>query len=111
VALTEKYRNAIYQQLAPQWGDDVTQAFLSQFPARDGEEPITRDHLRAEFAEVRTEMAEMSGQLRSEMAELRGELRSELHQLGSRLSGLIIGVASVLAAVVAIATGIVLAVD
>jgi hypothetical protein len=124
VALTEKHRNTIYQYLAPAWGDEVTQAFLSQFPAREGEEPITRDFLRAELAELRGELrAEMSDwgnglraeiadqgiSLRAEMADqgasLRAEmaeLRAELNRQGSRLAGLVIAVAGVLTAVIAL---------
>jgi len=120
VALTEKHRNEIYRHLAPTWGDEVTQAFLSQFPAREGEEPITRDFLRAELADLRTEMSELRGELRTEMAGLRTELRSELsdqrgelkaemaelrtdlNRMGSRLAGLLIGVAGVLTAVMAL---------
>lgn len=32
---------------------------LSYFPARDVEEPVTKDFLRAEMAELRTEMERM----------------------------------------------------
>ncbi len=98
MALTEKHRNRIYQHLAPEWGEEVTEAFLSQFPAREGEEPITRDYLRAELGDLR-------GELRGEIAELRGEM----HQLGSRLAGLIVGVTSLLVAVIAVATTVVVA--
>jgi len=98
VALTEKHRSSIYQHLAPQWGDEVTQAFLSQFPARDGEEPITRDYLRAEMSDLR-------GELRDEMA----GLRAEMHQIGSHLAGLVITVAGVLAAVVIGAATVIIA--
>ena len=131
MALTEKHRNEIYRHLAPTWGDEVTQAFLSQFPAREGEEPITRDFLRAELAEVRAEMAELRTEMRTEMSDLRGELRTEmaglrtemgtelsdqrgelkaemaelradLNRMGSRLAGLLVGVAGVLTAVMAL---------
>ena len=98
MALTEKHRSSIYQHLAPQWGDEVTQAFLSQFPARDGEEPITRDYLRAEMSDLR-------GELRDEMA----GLRAEMHQIGSHLAGLVITVAGVLAAVVIGAATVIIA--
>lgn len=89
--LTEKHRNEIYRHLAPQWGEEVTQAFLSQFPARDGDEPVTRDFVRAE------------------LAELRGELRGELHQLGSRLAGLVVAVTGILIAAMGIVATVVVA--
>lgn len=98
MALTEKHRNEIYRHLAPTWGDEVTQAFLSQFPARDGDEPITRDFLRAELADLRTEMSDQRGELRAEMA----DLRADLNRMGSRLAGLLVGVAGVLTAVIAL---------
>lgn len=109
MALTEKHRNEIYRNLAPTWGDEVTQAFLSQFPAREGEEPITRDFLRAELSDLRGELrTEMAG-LRTEMSDQRGELkaemaelRSDLNRMGSRLAGLLVGVAGVLTAVMAL---------
>ena len=98
MALTEKHHNEIYRHLAPTWGDEVTQAFLSQFPARKGEEPITRDFLRAEMAELRTEMSDQRGELRAKMA----DLRADLNRMGSRLAGLLVGVAGVLTAVIAL---------
>ncbi len=116
MALTEKHRNEIYRHLAPTWGDDVTQAFLSQFPAREGEEPITRDFLRAELADLRTNMSDLRGELRTEMAGLRtemsdlrgelkadvAELRADLNRMGSRQAGLLVGIAGVLTAVMAL---------
>jgi len=79
-------------------GDDVTQAFLSQFPSHEGEEPITRDFLRAELAELRTEISDQRGELRAEMA----DLRADINRVGSRLAGLLVGVAGVLTAVIAL---------
>jgi hypothetical protein len=87
VPLTEKHRNEIYRHLAPQWGEEVTQAFLSQFPARDRDEPVTRDFVRAELA----------------------ELRGELHQLGSRLAGLVVAVTGILIAAMGIVATVVVA--
>jgi hypothetical protein len=37
-------------------GEEVAEAFIAEFPAGDGEEPITRDFMRAELAELRTEL-------------------------------------------------------
>jgi hypothetical protein len=65
----------------------VTQAFPSQFPARDGDEPVTRDFVRAELA----------------------ELRGELHQLGSRLAGLVVAVTGILIAAMGIVATVVVA--
>jgi hypothetical protein len=66
MALSTKHRLALYEHFVPQVGDEVTEALLAEFPAHDGDELVTRDHLRAELAEVRKDMAEM---------------RTEMHQL------------------------------
>lgn len=50
---------------------------LSYFPARDVEEPVTREFLRAEIADVRAEVAEMRGAMsgmQSEMSGMKGEM-------------------------------------
>ena len=117
MALSEKHRNTIYQHLAPAWGEDVTQAFLSQFPAHEGEEPLTRDHLRAEFALQRTELleqrvelvamiAEVDTRLTGQIADLDTRLTGQIAALGARLSTLIISTSGVLVAAVAAATAV-----
>jgi hypothetical protein len=64
----------------PILGDDDTNALMTAFPASDADELVTKDFLRAELAELRTD-------LRGEMADLRGELRGEMGELGSGLRG------------------------
>jgi hypothetical protein len=56
VTLSEKHRSALYAYLVPEVGEEVAEAFIAEFPAGDGEEPITRDFMRAELAELRTEL-------------------------------------------------------
>lgn len=89
MALSEKSRSALYQAFVPIVGEEATAEMLGQFPARDVEEMVTREHLDRRFAELRGEMAGLRAELGGEMAELRGELRGELraemHQLGTRL--------------------------
>jgi len=107
MALSERSRAALFQGLTPIVGEEATAEMLGQFPARDVEEMVTREHLdrrmaelrgemaglgaslRGEMAELgaslRGEMAELGAELRGEMAGLRGEMRAELHQLGTRL--------------------------
>lgn len=96
MALSEKHRHSIHQHLAPQWGDEVTQAFLSQFPASEGEEPITRDYLRAELTGVR-------GELKVEIAAVDGRLG----RFGSRLAGLIVGGTALILTGLGIATTVI----
>ena len=71
---------------------------VSQFPARDRDEPatkadlaLTRAELRAEMGEIRTDMAD----LRTDMADLRTEMHKEIHELGDRLTNRMITVAGV----------------
>ena len=77
--LTNKHRSSIYRRLVPVLGDEETEALLSQFPARDDDEPISREFLRAEVADLRTELhTEMAG-LRTELHDKVTDLRTELH--------------------------------
>ena len=59
MALSQKHRVAIYEFLQPQLGDDVTEAFLSEFPTDPGNELVTKKFLRAELAGLRTEMEQI----------------------------------------------------
>ena len=54
---------------------------LSHFPARDVEEPVTREHLDRRFAEVQTSMADLRTESQTSMA----ELRTEMYRLHNRL--------------------------
>jgi hypothetical protein len=56
VAISERSRSAIYQALSPLAGEEPVSEMLSYFPARDVEEPVTKELLRAELAELRTEI-------------------------------------------------------
>jgi hypothetical protein len=55
MALSQKHRTAIDEHFLPRLGDDVTDALLAEFPTRDGDELVTKDVLRAELAELRSE--------------------------------------------------------
>jgi hypothetical protein len=59
---------------------------MSQFPTTDADEPVTRQVLRAELAELRaelrTELHTELGGLRAEMHDALGALRAEMHDLG-----------------------------
>ncbi len=61
MALSQKHRTALYAHFLPTVGEEVTEALLSEFPARDGDEPVTQDILRAELAELRVEMHQLIG--------------------------------------------------
>jgi hypothetical protein len=51
VALAEKHRTAIYAGLSPVVGEEAIEALLSQFPARDVDEPVTKDFVARQLAE------------------------------------------------------------
>ena len=53
MALTERSRNALYTGLTEIIHEEAVSEMLSYFPARDVEEPVTKEFLRAEMAELR----------------------------------------------------------
>jgi len=95
MALTERSRSALYQGLTDLIEDEVAVGeLLSYFPARDVEEPATKEFVAAqmagvhrELAELRGEMSTMGADLRGEMATSRADLRGEMSTLGSDLRG------------------------
>lgn len=60
MALSQKHRAALCEHFLPQVGEDVTEALLAEFPAGEGDEIVTKAILRAELAELRTEMQELA---------------------------------------------------
>ena len=82
MALSTRHRSSIYRTLFPLIGEEEAEALLSQFPARELDEPVTKEFVRAEMADVRAEIADV----RAEIAELRGELHTEIAQLEARIN-------------------------
>ena len=74
MAISEKSRSALYQGLATIAGEDAVGEMLSYFPARDVEEPVTKEFLNAELAGIRTEIADVRTEVRTGLADLRTEL-------------------------------------
>ena len=70
--LTTKNRTALFEALAPLAGEEATEAMLAEFPATENDELVTKQFLRAELAELRSE-------LKGDVAGLRNELTSEFH--------------------------------
>ena len=73
MALTQQHRNVVYNAWVPDLGEEVAEALISHFPARDLDEPVTKEFVEVKIAEVRTEIAGV----RTEVADLRGEMRAE----------------------------------
>ena len=56
MAISEKSRSALYQGLVPIAGEEAVGEMLSYFPSRDVDEPVSKELLRAEIADLRSEM-------------------------------------------------------
>lgn len=84
MALDARHRSSIYQKLVPILGDDDCNALMTEFPSIEADELVTKQFLRAEMAELRSEF-------RGEMAELRvatAELQATLtRRLGAARAG------------------------
>jgi hypothetical protein len=64
MALLEEHRNTIYNHSVTVVGKEAAQAMLSQFPARDVEEPVTKEFFAAE---LHREMRELGDRLTNRM--------------------------------------------
>lgn len=94
MTLSEKSRHEFYETLrAMSLGEEATNQVLSYFPARDVEEPVTKEFLRSELAlsrlelreELETFRTEFRTELRGEMNTFRTDLRAEMGTLGADL--------------------------
>ena len=56
MARQEKHRNTIYTELRVALGEGATQALLSRFPARDVDEPVSREHLDRRLADLTNDL-------------------------------------------------------
>ncbi len=106
MALNEKHRSSIYQGLIQFLGEEEAQALLSQFPARDLDEPVTKEFVRAEFADVRAEIAGFRGEVRAEFAAVRGELAQLEGRINERFREMTMWVAGALVAGLGASAGI-----
>jgi hypothetical protein len=58
MALDARTRTSIYRSLAPVIGEENANALMSEFPSVEADELVTKQFLRAELAQLRTEMSE-----------------------------------------------------
>jgi hypothetical protein len=85
--MTERSRHKLYETFTALIDDETAvQEMLSYFPARDVEEPVTKDFLRAE---LQTEI----GALRTEMHQMARATQTWIISTGLSLAGLILAVA------------------
>lgn len=101
MALTERSRSVLYQGLSGLIDDEeAIGEMLSYFPARDVEEPVTKDFLRAqlsayptrlevqaEFVAVRADIAELDRKQSANLTALDDKLSGQLTALDNKLSG------------------------
>lgn len=90
MSLDAATRSSIYAKLAAVIGDDDANALMSEFPASDADELVTRDHLRAELAltrgELRHELHTEIGALRHELHTEIGAVRNDIHELRTEMA-------------------------
>lgn len=103
MALSQKHRAALFERFLPSLGDELTDAFLAEFPLHEGDELVTRAYFEAEMATfragVRAEMAELRADLLARMAELRAELLAQMADLRTEVFGELAGVRTEMAGV------------
>lgn len=63
MVLDAAHRASILQKLRPILGDEDANALMSQYSAAEGQELVTKDFLRAELAEIRSEMGALETRL------------------------------------------------
>ena len=85
MALTERSRSALYQGLSNIVDEEAVQEMMSFFPARDVEEPVTKEFLRAEMSDLRAEMSDLRAELKGDMASLRAEMKGDMSAMEHRL--------------------------
>jgi hypothetical protein len=59
MTLSQKHRSTIYQRLEPILGEEEAEALLAQFPGSDLDELATKELVRAEISDLRTEMHQL----------------------------------------------------
>lgn len=92
MALDARTRSSIYTKLVPVLGDVDANALMSEFPSVEADELVTRQFLRAELAELRSEW-------RSELSDLRAELADRFHQQTVWFGGALGAATALLAAI------------
>ncbi|MBI2708247.1 MAG: hypothetical protein HYX34_00925 [Actinobacteria bacterium] len=101
MVLSQKHRSSLYRTLSPMLGEEEAEALLSQFPARDLDEPVTKEFVRAEIATVRAELASLRSDVGADITALRGELGADIAALRGELASQVAGLRGELASEVA----------
>ncbi len=95
MALSERSRSALYQAFSQSIEEEAVAEMLAHFPARDVEEPVTREHLDRRIAELRGELhAEIAG-VRTEIAGVREAIAATANRILVWLFAAMVAVAGV----------------
>jgi hypothetical protein len=85
--LSERSRSVLYRGLSDAIGDEgAVEEMLSHFPARDVEEVVTKEHLRAEMTVLRGEMIVFRAEVQAEFAAVRSEMAGEFSAVRSEMA-------------------------
>lgn len=98
MALSASSRSTLYQKFSPLLGEKATEEMLANFPARDVEEPVTKEHLDLRMAHVDTRFAELD----TKLAELRLTISEEFRHQQRWIIGVGIALAAAMGALSAI---------
>jgi hypothetical protein len=85
MALLEKHRSIIYAHFVETIGEEAAEAMLSQFPARELDEPVTKEFVEAQITDVRREIAELRGEMHTGFAQLRLDMAEQTDRLMTRM--------------------------
>ncbi len=99
MALSTKHRLALYEHFRAQVGDEVTEALLSEFPARDDDELVTNKDLLV-----------TKNELRSEISALRAEMHGGFAEVNRHITTVFVGMTSLFVVALAVATTLIIAV-
>ncbi len=74
MALDARHRSSIYGKPVPVLGEEDANALMTEFPSVEADELVTKQFLRAELAEFRSEFRGDLADVRGEIADLRNDL-------------------------------------
>ena len=97
MALDARTRSSLYGKFAEMLGDHDANALMSQFPSLEADELVTKQFLRAELGELRSELR---GELRGELFSLRTEMLDRFHRQTVWLAGTVVASAGAVIAAV-----------
>src|SRR6188474_889082 len=99
--MTERSRNALYEGLTGFIDPEAVGEMLSYFPARDVEEPATRELVRAECALVRADVERRFGDVERRFGDLRTDLVAEIRSATRWTIGAMVSLTGVVVAAMA----------